>query len=82
MHIRLDTASIEVTIPSILGQDLVTATIELFLERCIGSVHRGELMTISQVEKIAADWPEYVLGPLNPLGFQGGESPYSMFQLD
>lgn len=82
MHIRIESHSIEVIVPSILGKDLVVATIEEFLERSMGSVHRGDRFDEERVEKVASEWPEYVLGPSNPLGAFGRDVSCQMFALD
>lgn len=82
MHVRISSRSIEVTIPSILGRDLVVDTLETFLERCMSSAHRGERADGDRVEKTASAWPEYVLGPSNPLGDFGSDVECTIFAMD
>jgi hypothetical protein len=69
-------------VPSILGKDLVVSTIECFLEKCIESVHCGARLDEERVEKIASEWPEYVLGPSNSFGDFGSDFKCTMFALD
>lgn len=82
VHIRLDAHSLEVRVPSTIDHASIISTIERFLECCIESVSVGPPFDHQRVEKIASEWPEYVLGPTNPLGFLDREMPCAMFTLD
>ncbi len=78
VHIALDNLahSFRVTIPAILGADCVKTVIEGFFEEAesaVGSYGGGT------AKEIASDWPEYVLGPDNPLTFLEPDMPCSFF---
>lgn len=86
LHICLDSsaASVRVTIPAILGSDLVCKVINdliLFTENSIKlfmPIHNNE----KTIQKLSEKWPEYVLGPENPLTFLGPDMPCSFFNVN
>lgn len=82
MHIRLEDRSIEVMVPSVLGENAIVETIERFLEACIEHAGSGTTLDADRLEEIAAQWPEYVLGPSAILGFLDEEMPCTMVALD
>jgi hypothetical protein len=78
-------SSIRITIPAILGHDLIIHLIDE-LNRWIpnalrrSSARPGLFDNNSElVEKLADQWPEYVLGPRNPLTFLDPDMPSSFF---
>lgn len=81
IHIRLETHSIEVMVPSVIGHDLLASTIDCFLDRCIESASPGERADMQRLDQIADKWPEYVLGPSNPMGLLDENMPCSIFAL-
>ncbi|MBD3945654.1 hypothetical protein [Nocardioides ganghwensis] len=72
VHICIDSfgSSVRFTIPAILGARVVNHTIQAFVDRIPNSLHRshGSDQT-DAVERLAGEWPEYVLGPEDPLVF-------------
>ena len=58
---------IRLTIPSILGQAKTIELLEAFLEFAQHNVRRSPIL--EDADAIAAEWPEYVLGPRDPLSF-------------
>lgn len=78
VHIALDSLahSFRVTIPAILGADCVKTVIEGFVEGAESAIRSpgGGV-----AKEIASGWPEYVLGPDNPLTFLGPDMPCSFF---
>jgi hypothetical protein len=83
VHLCLDalTRSVRFTIPAVLGGKQVTAIVE----RChevAGYVVRGggrRDPDDQAVQRLADEWPEFVLGPDNPLTFLGPGMPCSFF---
>ncbi|MGF6936973.1 hypothetical protein OKW41_006135 [Paraburkholderia sp. UCT70] len=82
VHICLDGGSkaVRVTIPACLGQgaliDVVTRLVEA-AQYCVkpGLFERPDKI----VQDLANTWPEYVLGPQNPLTFLSPDMPCSFF---
>nr|HEX4316263.1 hypothetical protein [Kofleriaceae bacterium] len=68
IHIRLEHNSIEIMVPSVIGHDLVVSTLDSFLNRSIECMSSSDVLDTQKLDQIAAKWPEYVLGPSNPLG--------------
>ena len=83
------------TIPSVLGESLVIKTIETLLKVARASVRPENVVVefdqvtnseriIQQtraVDTLAEEWPEYVLGPSNPLTYLDPEMPCSIFDV-
>lgn len=83
VHVRVERhPAIEITVPGILGAPTVIATIERFLESCCSIARRGHGSGRADAERLAAEWPEYVLPGSHPLGFLGDDMPCSMFTWD
>lgn len=92
-HICLDAtrSTIRLTIPSISGKTVVLPLLEELVEtaqRCLRPdfSHRNFAnfdaevsASRSAVDKIALEWPEYVLGPTNPLTFLDPSMPCKFF---
>jgi hypothetical protein len=70
-HVRL-------TLPCVLGKDRVIEIIEACLETGGYTVSRGHYRQ-GQAQRIADQWPEYVLGPDNPLTFLTPDMECSFF---
>jgi hypothetical protein len=83
IHIVLDwnCLSIELTFPSILPLEVIGDTIEEFLKRTHEAVLRSEIDEM-EAEQVAAEWPEYVLPPSNPLSFLCSDIPCSFFGVE
>jgi hypothetical protein len=83
VHICLDSSnlSVRLTIPAVLGTRTVNETIQRIVDRVPNSLHRtvhsGDQS--EKVQRLADRWPEYVLGPKNPLCFLSPEMPCSFF---
>lgn len=81
VHIRLEQDCIEAIVPSVIGHDLLISTIECFLTRCIECVSPHLRADEEELERLAAEWPEYVLSPSSPLGLLDADMPCSIFTL-
>ena len=83
VHICLDSfnASVRVTIPTILGTRVVNKSTQALLDWVPNSLRRsqGKGDRSDEVQRLAGEWPEYVLGPKNPLCFLGPDVPCSFF---
>ncbi len=85
IHICLDTFSstVRVTIPAILGSDKVCEIIDgliIIVENSM-TLHRPINSDDQTVQKLSEEWPEYVLGPKNPLTFLGPDMPCSFYNV-
>jgi hypothetical protein len=85
VHICLDAFhdSVRVTIPAILGTRMVNKSIQGLLDWVPNSLHRSHDRSDRSVEaeRLAEAWPEYVLGPKNPMSFLGPDMPCSFFMV-
>jgi len=85
LHICLEesSASIRVTIPAKLGSEKVIEIIDLLIEETNNSVTQSFLLPDNNlaVQKLSEEWPEYVLGPKNPLTFLDPSMPCSFFSV-
>jgi hypothetical protein len=83
VHICLDSfsTSVRVTIPAILGTRDVNKTIQNILDWAPNALRRGDDKDDRSEENqsLADEWPEYVLGPNNPLCFLGPDMACSFF---
>lgn len=80
VHITLGTGeSVRLTIPAVLGADVVIGIVDRWLRAARNNVRRGHHITNESANALAADWPEYVLGPGHPLAFLGPDMPCSFF---
>lgn len=79
-HVVLGTgATVRLTIPSILGAEAVIGIIDAWLEAARNNVRRGPFISTEAANAIAAEWPEYVLGPGHPLAYLAPDMPCSFF---
>lgn len=85
IHICLDTFSstARVTIPAIVGSERVCEIVDYLIDVTENSmtVHRSINIDEQTVQKLSENWPEYVLGPKNPLTFLGPDMPCSFFNV-
>jgi len=85
IHIGLDTFSstVRVTIPAILGSEKVCEIIDGLIRIAENSitVYRPINSDDHAVQKLSEEWPEFVLGPKNPLTFLGPDMPCSFFNV-
>lgn len=82
VHICLDDAAkdIRVTIPAILGTDKVIELVDKLVEATRYCISSGEWPPYKgSIQTLANAWPEYVLGPENPLTFLSPDQPCSFF---
>ncbi len=80
VHVTLDTGdAIRLTIPAVLGSNDVIELVETWLGAARHNVRRGSATTSENANAIAAEWPEYVLGPGHPLAYLGPDMPCSFF---
>lgn len=77
-----DVASIRFTLPSLLGSDAIIACVEAFHDAATNAVRRGrDTLDPEGMNALAAAWPEYVLGPENPMTFLAPEMDCSFFNV-
>jgi hypothetical protein len=67
------------TVPAVLGSARVIELIDAFLEIARYNVRRSASVIEGQADSIAAEWPEYVLGPSDPLTFLDPEMKCAFF---
>jgi hypothetical protein len=83
VHICLDSSktAVRVTIPAVLGARDTNKTIQNILEWTPNALRRGNEShdLTEEVQSLADEWPEYVLGPNNPLCFLGPDMKCSFF---
>lgn len=86
IHIFLDTFSnaVRVTIPAVIGSPKVCEIIDELIRITENSMtlHRPINIGDKVVQKLSENWPEYVIGPDNPLSFLGPDMPCSFFNVD
>lgn len=85
VHIGLDSfaSSVCITIPSLLGAKTVIEIIEEIIEITHYHVVPGRPLGSDDdsVQRLSEEWPEYVLGPENPLTFLGPDMPCTFFDV-
>lgn len=85
IHICLDTFSnsIRVTIPSVIGSEKTIKIIDKLISVTENSMTRIQQINADDlaVQKLSEEWPEYVLGPKNPLTFLAPDMPCSFFNV-
>ena len=75
-----DMASVRLTVPSLLGADAIIAVIEAFHDAAMKELWpRNDIPDPVAMNELAGAWPEYVLGPDNPLTFLAPEMECSFF---
>ena len=83
VHICLDSFanSVRITLPSVLGAKTVIEIIKEFIEisRCYIFPGRSLGLNDDSVQRLSEEWPEYVLGPENPLTFLAPDMPCTFF---
>jgi hypothetical protein len=80
VHIVLGTGdTLRLTIPAVLGAEAVIGIVDRWLLAARNNVRRGHPITTESANALAADWPEYVLGPGHPLAYLGPDMPCSFF---
>lgn len=85
IHISLDalSSSIRITIPAVIGSDEVCKVIDGLLYAVENSITSSSIRNPDkdEVQEISNEWPEYVLGPLNPLTYLCSDMPCSFFNV-
>lgn len=83
VHICLDgtARSVRFTIPAVLGPDAIIKYVKWIVDISERSLVPGrtEVISSGDIDRIAAEWPEYVLGPSNALTFLEPEMRCSFF---
>jgi hypothetical protein len=84
VHIGLDQfeQTLRLTVPAVLGGETIIKLVEEVLEAARGSVGRGRNPVALLPEEVAASWPEYVLGPMDPLNYLDPQMPCSFFSAE
>lgn len=81
IHIVLDQVghSLRITLPSVLEAKDIIETVEVFREEVLRRIgHLGEQRE-DMANIVASRWPEYVIGPSNPLSFLCPDMPCRFF---
>lgn len=85
IHIFLDTFSstVRTTIPAIIGANKVCSIIDGLIKATENSMTVHCLINSDDkaVQMLSEEWPEYVVGPKNPLAFLGPDMPCSFFNV-
>jgi hypothetical protein len=82
VHLCLDGGrkSFRLTIPAVLGNDLVSKIITTFHDAALNTLRPGlDMLADERVQQFADTQPEYVLGPSHPMTFLTPEMPCSVF---
>lgn len=82
VHICLDSLAqfFRITIPAILGADLIIEIVDKIYEASLYCVRPGlSRLDVHDVQKLADSLPEYILGPEDPLTFLTPDMPCSFF---
>jgi len=83
VHICLENSarSVRLTIPALLGSNVIIGIVQRATEVAGYTVDRGASWSLTHrtVQALADDWPEYVLGPDNPLTFLDPGMPCTFF---
>lgn len=75
-----DQKAFRLTIPTVLGTDLVGKLITGFYEATLNTLRPGlDMLADDRVQQLADAQPEYILGPSHPMTFLTPEMPCSMF---
>lgn len=80
-HLMLDglAGTFRITLPSVLGASKVIAVLEEFHDLAHNAVGRSANPLAPDSDRLATDWPEYVLGPSDPLSFLDPDMPCTFF---
>lgn len=80
VHIALGTGEVfRLTVPAVLGSEAIVEIVDGWLQAARNNVRRGSYIAADAADAIAAEWPEYVLGPSHPLAYLGPDMPCSFF---
>lgn len=71
--------SVRLTLPSVLGAPKIVEILAGFYERAKSAAGRSINPLARDVDAFAAEWPEYVLGPNDPLSFLDPDMPCTFF---
>lgn len=71
--------SVRLTIPALLGSAKVIEIVDRALDVARNVVDRSRDPIASPAEELASEWPEFVLGPKNPLSFLDPEMKCTFF---
>jgi hypothetical protein len=81
-HICLDSVgnAFRFTVPSCLGKDMVIELVTALHEAALNALGpEPDVIDDDRVQRLADSWPEYVLGPRNPLTFLSPDTPCTFF---
>lgn len=85
VHICLDAlnGNVRMTMPAVLGTRQVNKTIQGLIDWVPNSLHRSSKIEnhTEENERLAQEWPEYVLGPSSPLSYVTSDMPVSFFSV-
>lgn len=71
--------SFRLTLPAILGAPRVIELLETFHDLAMNAVRRGPNPLAPDPDALAAEWPEYVLGPMDGLAYLAPDMPCTFF---
>lgn len=80
-HLILDGLGtmVRLTLPSVLGATQVIAIIDEFYDRARSAVGWSSNAFGRDTDALASEWPEYVMGPRDPLSFLDPDMPCTFF---
>lgn len=85
VHVCLDTFSstARVTIPAVIGSEKVCYIVDELIKITESSMtfYRAINHDDETIQRLSEEWPEYVVGPRNPLTFLGPDMPCSFFNV-
>jgi hypothetical protein len=71
--------SVRVTVPALLGASKVVEIVERLLKVAGYNVSRSRNPLAAEAQALADEWPEFVLGPENPLTFLSPDMKCTFF---
>lgn len=71
--------SIRLTLPAVLGVDRVIALLRDFHGLAMNAVRHGPNPIASDPDALASQWPECILGPMDPLSYLAPDMPCTFF---
>jgi hypothetical protein len=75
-----DQKAFRLTIPAVLGTDLVSKITTAFYDAALSTLRPGlDMLADERVQQLADAQPEYVLGPSHPMTFLTPEMPCTIF---
>ncbi len=80
-HLCLEScfSAVRFTVPAVIGPAAIIGLVQSLYDAAVAAARRGPPLAGGDADNVAAAWPEYVLGPGNPLTFLSPDMPCSFF---